>query len=164
MTTHPTIQAGATGPDVRWLQFLLAVTHATPLSDTDIDGVFGPKTTQAVKDYQSENHLTVDGIVGPATWGSLHGGDPEPPNLAQGSHGSVVSKLQTALNEGRGSFSSAAAPALVVDGDYGPRTADAVRGAQHLGSIHEDGVVGLQTWALPVHAAGQNLADVVGVR
>jgi len=38
-----------------------------------------------------------------------------------------------------------------------------VKGAQESGGIEADGVVGLQTWALPVHAAGQVLADLCGV-
>lgn len=52
---------------------------------------------------------------------------------------------------------------LAVDGIYGPLTADVVKGAQQLGGIGVDGVVGLQTWALPVHAAGQVLANLCGV-
>ena len=36
------------------------------------DGIFGPNTEQAVKDYQTAKHLKpVDGIVGPITWDSV---------------------------------------------------------------------------------------------
>jgi hypothetical protein len=35
------------------------------------DGIFGRLTTRAVRRYQRLNNLTVDGIVGPATWAIL---------------------------------------------------------------------------------------------
>jgi peptidoglycan hydrolase-like protein with peptidoglycan-binding domain len=160
MPTPPTISEGATGPTVRWLQYLLV---RRTLSDDQIDGIFGPVTKAAVEQFQQDDGLVVDGIVGPATWGALGGGGPEPPTLAEGSSGSVVDKLQTALNEGRGDFAPTSNPVLAVDGSFGPQTATAVRGAQTAGGIAADGVVGLQTWALPVHAAGQVLADLCGV-
>lgn len=37
-----------------------------------VDGIIGPKTTAAIKDYQQKNGLAVDGIVGPNTWGALN--------------------------------------------------------------------------------------------
>jgi peptidoglycan hydrolase-like protein with peptidoglycan-binding domain len=160
MATPPTISEGATGPVVRWAQYLLV---RRTLSDKQVDGIFGPVTKAAVEEFQGYRHLTIDGIVGLATWAALGGDGPQPPTLAEGSQGPVVRKLQTALNEGRGDFAPASDPVLAIDGIYGPHTATAVRGAQHLGGIQVDGVVGLQTWALPVDAAGQVLADLCGV-
>jgi len=160
MTTPPTISEGATGPNVRWAQYLLV---RRTMSDNQIDGIFGPVTKAAVEEFQAQVGITVDGIVGPVTWGKLGGDGPQPPTLAAGSEGPVVRKLQTALNEGRGDFAPSSDPVLAVDGIYGPVTTTAVEGAQRLGGIEVDGVVGLQTWALPVHAAGQVLADLCGV-
>ncbi len=160
MPIPATISQGATGATVKWLQYLLV---RRTLSDNQIDGAFGPVTKTAVEQFQSGNGLTVDGIVGPATWTALGGGGAEPPTLTQGSNGLVVEKLQSALNEGRGSFAPSTNPVLVVDGSYGPHTAAAVTGVQDSGGIGADGVVGLQTWALPVHAAGQVLANLCGV-
>jgi peptidoglycan hydrolase-like protein with peptidoglycan-binding domain len=160
MPTPPTISEGASGPVVRWAQYLLV---RRTLSYNQIDGIFGPVTKTAVEEFQRQSKITADGIVGPVTWGKLGGDGPEPPTLAEGSQGSVVRKLQTVLNEGRGSFAPPSNPVLAVDGIYGPQTATAVRGAQKEGRIEVDGVVGLQTWALPVHAAGQVIADLCGV-
>lgn len=121
-------------------------------------------TKTAVEQFQRDSRLTADGSVGPATWAAL-GDGPQPPTLAEGSGGSVVRRLQAALNAGRGDFATGSDPMLVVDGIYGPKTAAAVKGTQQLVGIAADGVVGLQTWALPVYAAGQvlaNLCDVPG--
>jgi murein L,D-transpeptidase YcbB/YkuD len=145
---------------VRWAQYLLV---RRTLSYNQIDGVFGPITKAAVEEFQGYSGLVVDGIVGPLTWAALGGDGPEPPTLAEGSTGSVVQSLQTALNEGRGDFAPSSNPVLTVDGIFGPITAGAVKGAQQSGGITDDGVVGLQTWALPVHAAGQVLANLCGV-
>lgn len=162
MPIPATISQGATGPTVKWAQYLLVLLRQT-LSDGQIDGIFGPVTKSAVEQFQAGANLSVDGIVGPATWAALGGDRDEPPTLSQGSEGPVVEKLQTALNEGRGDFTPDSNPVLAVDGIYGPNTAAAVKGAQESGGIEADGVVGLQTWALSVHAAGQILADLCGV-
>jgi peptidoglycan hydrolase-like protein with peptidoglycan-binding domain len=160
MSIPPTISEGSTGPNVRWAQYLLV---RRTLSYNQIDGVFGPVTKTAVVEFQSGEGLVADGIVGPKTWTALGGTQPEPPTLQQGSHGTVVQKLQTALNEGRGDFSPDTDPPLAVDGNFGPKTAAAVKGTQQLAGITADGIVGLQTWAVPVHAAGQVIADLCGV-
>ncbi|MGP0030955.1 MAG: peptidoglycan-binding domain-containing protein [Acidimicrobiales bacterium] len=156
----PTIAEGATGPTVKWAQYRLVRAF---LTDQQIDGIFGPVTKAAVEQFQQGAGLTVDGIVGPITWAALGGDGPQPPELATGSDGAVVGSLQTALNEGRGSFAPDTDPVLAVDGIFGPLTAGAVRGAQSSGGITVDGIVWLQTWALPVHAAGQVLADLCNV-
>ncbi len=65
---YQTISYGSSGEDVRKLQKSL---NEKGYSLT-IDGVFGDKTRDAVKDYQKKNGLSVDGVVGNKTWGSLN--------------------------------------------------------------------------------------------
>jgi peptidoglycan hydrolase-like protein with peptidoglycan-binding domain len=64
----PTIQNGSTGDAVRLAQQLLTDYGYDP---GPVDGAFGPKTEQAVKEFQAAFLLTVDGIVGPKTWAML---------------------------------------------------------------------------------------------
>lgn len=59
---------GSTGPDVELLQLGLKRAGFSP---GDIDGIFGPKTDKAVRDFQRYFKLQVDGIVGPRTWNTL---------------------------------------------------------------------------------------------
>lgn len=60
--THRTIKQGDTGADVAAVQRKLNIAA---------DGIFGPQTTQAVRNFQAWCHLGVDGIVGPQTWKAL---------------------------------------------------------------------------------------------
>lgn len=62
------IKYGSTGDDVRKLQEKLNE-YGYGL---DTDGIFGVKTQSAVRDYQKNNGLSVDGIVGANTWGKLN--------------------------------------------------------------------------------------------
>ena len=36
-----------------------------------LDGIFGARTTEAIRNYQSKSGLNVDGIVGCNTWRAL---------------------------------------------------------------------------------------------
>ena len=65
-----TLRRGASGNDVKWLQYELN-RRGFKLS---IDGIFGPKTEAAVKEYQKKQGLVVDGIVGARTRGELTAG------------------------------------------------------------------------------------------
>lgn len=47
--------------------------------DISADGEFGPMTEAAVMDFQKENKLVVDGIVGQKTWRTLLSEEPENP-------------------------------------------------------------------------------------
>lgn len=63
------IKYGSSGDDVKELQRLL---NANGYS-LDVDGQWGDNTEAAVRKYQKQKGLTVDGIVGTNTWGSLYG-------------------------------------------------------------------------------------------
>src|ERR1700738_4626283 len=95
---QPTIAPGATGEAVRRLQRAL---RRTPNLGLAVDGVFGPKTETAVKDFQQGAGVAVDGIVGPLTWAALPDGGPMP-TLQLGSSGDVVKGLQRGLTNGAG--------------------------------------------------------------
>lgn len=58
------------GADVRELQTLLHVKGYLPKHE--IDGVFGPKTQAAVKEFQRAKGLDADGLVGPKTRAMLN--------------------------------------------------------------------------------------------
>jgi peptidoglycan hydrolase-like protein with peptidoglycan-binding domain len=70
-----TIRKGSTGPSVAYCQNLLNA-RGVPHPVLWVDGMFGPKTDQAVRHFQMMKHLEVDGVVGPMTWGALEGGPP----------------------------------------------------------------------------------------
>ena len=61
-------ERGALGPEVVLVQRRLATIG---LYVGPIDGVFGGGTETAVRMFQRQSHLVVDGIVGPRTWRAL---------------------------------------------------------------------------------------------
>ena len=62
---------GSSGPEVENLQNAL-ISAGYDVGSTGADGVYGSKTEAAVKQYQKDNGLTVDGIAGKNTLGALY--------------------------------------------------------------------------------------------
>ena len=58
------LRKGARGEGVKMMQEALGI---------GADGIFGPGTERALKEWQSSKGLVVDGIAGPATLGELLG-------------------------------------------------------------------------------------------
>lgn len=63
----PTLRRGSRGDDVVALQSALVAAGY----EIDVDGIFGAGTEEAVVQFQSDNDLDADGIVGRNTWAAL---------------------------------------------------------------------------------------------
>lgn len=120
------LKVGSRGERVKQLQEKL---------NLNADGIFGKNTEVAVRKFQSENGLVVDGLVGPSTWDRImNSGKKEvleigPVILRVGSRGEDVVKLQKSLN-------------LNSDGIFGKGTEAAVIDFQSKNGLKADGVVG----------------------
>lgn len=68
--SNPTLKKGNKGAQVTKMQKLL-MKKGYKLPKFGADGDFGNETLTAVKQFQKDNGLTVDGIVGPKTWAKL---------------------------------------------------------------------------------------------
>jgi peptidoglycan hydrolase-like protein with peptidoglycan-binding domain len=102
------------------------------------DGAFGPMTRAALVTYQKQQHLPANGIANGPVWNRLEARDYpliayRRFTLRQGSRGGVVAVLQRALR-------------VAADGDFGPKTAAAVRSDQASARLAPTGVVSGWTW------------------
>ena len=133
------------------------------------DGIFGPRTRDAVIAFQNIFGLTPDGVIGPLTWARLlqecpagGGGDggggssgPMPSfpgvNLQVGSRGESVRQVQHCLNH----VSQPCSRQLREDGVFGPLTQAAVITFQRIYELTPDGVVGPRSWARLAQECGR---------
>jgi peptidoglycan hydrolase-like protein with peptidoglycan-binding domain len=172
--TWPLEQLGSTGENVRSIQYLLnehmtatsaatmsegasdsADATATATTATELlvaDGVFGPQTEAAVRAFQAEHSLTVDGEVGNETWPELV------IEVSLGSSGEAVRAVEYQLWSRSGW--------LHTDGRFTLETDAVVRHFQGFSQLSSDGIVGTKTWnALTLQwlraSGGQSAAELV---
>ena len=156
------LRRGSSGTAVRELQFYLYLLSAyeSSIPAVGIDGSFGAATENAVRAYQRFAGLTVDGIVGRATWESLYGKAsalrssgpvvtlkrlPYPGRpLTVGSEGSDVLYYTILLRRIAYYFESVETPPLATG--YTGETAAATRSAQALLGLPETGIADAETW------------------
>jgi peptidoglycan DL-endopeptidase CwlO len=126
----PATAARPTASSLQRLQTLLGVPPS---------GLLDRRTVRAVRAFQSAHGLEVDGVPGPLTWARLdaeYAGNPGDRVFRHGDRGHVISSLQWALGlpaTGRYGLATRSAVrrfqrshGLVVDGEAGPRTQQAL--------------------------------------
>lgn len=127
---------------IRSLQYLLRQ-HGH--GNVAVDGIFGPITVAAVRDFQQSRGLIVDGIVGNQTWPAIV------VQVRQGSNREAVRGVQSQFQARN--LSGDPSKGLQVDGIFGPKTDAAVRGFQQAAGLAVDGIVGPITWNALVNGA-----------
>lgn len=113
-----------------------------------VDGIFGVRTQNAVINFQNNNGLTQDGIVGKNTWTKLLNINPSANTLRYGSRNSAVLFLQKLLL-------SYLYPITNLDSIFGGETERAVRAFQTENNLTADGIVGRNTWNALLNSTGR---------
>ncbi len=134
---YPKLTRGDRGDVVKAGQCFLRQAKAY---DGKIDGRFRRPTAQAVRRFQRDAAIPVNGTLNGRTWTALlsRGTDPL---LKYGSRSDAVRRLQRTLNV-------AVKARLDIDGVFGRATMKAVKDYQQARSLHRCGVVDDEMWAL----------------
>ena len=161
------LREGMSGVSIKLLQYFLAIVgeyyDALPRwQASQLDGVFGPQTREAVESYQRMLGLPVTGVVDRATWDALLStyrsvllvqpeqqwlelfvGLPEV-FLVSGMRGEDVRRAQELVNIISRGYPEV--PTVTVDGIFGDATESAVSVVQTLLGLPATGAVGPLTW------------------
>ena len=162
------LRRGTTGPSVVTIQTELnRISQSYPAIPkvNPVDGIFGAQTEAAVRKFQEVFGLTVDGIVGRATWYALVRYYVAVTRLAElrsqgqkyyvnswattnpierGDRGIKVEHLQYMLSVLAAFIPEI--PDVAIDGIFGPNTYSAVVAAQRRFGLPQTGVVNAATW------------------
>ena len=125
-----------------------------------LDGIFGSGTEAAVKDFQRDRSIDIDGICGPQTWDQL----------VEAGHrlGSRLLYLQSPPLRGddvadlQRLLTSLGFPMSQIDGIHGQRTADALVDFQLNAGLVPDGVCGPITVDF-LHRVGQRFGEAADI-
>lgn len=104
---------------------------------------YGEVTQQAVKHFQRQNELPMDGIVGDTTWDAIMSTDAKYYAVSKGTQGDDIQRIQQRLYE-----LGYLATADLVTGNFGDSTEAAVLKLQEVNGLNRDGKVGQQTFNL----------------
>lgn len=118
MATFPTLKLYYEGPSVRILQMNLYGLNYN-YNGLKVTGVFDSLTDEVVRDFQTENRLVSDGIVGPVTWSVL------------------LAKVKLIQNQLNNLYFIVGTP----DGIFGARTTNAVARFQSVNGLSMNGIV-----------------------
>ncbi|MGH8794511.1 MAG: peptidoglycan-binding protein [Stackebrandtia sp.] len=124
----PLLQEGSYGKRVAAAQLLLNAQGA----GLGVDGDYGPATTEAVRAFQTNNGIGVDGMIGDETWQTLT------PDAKLGDSGDAVRAAQERL--------IAYGHGVTADGQFNDATDAAVREFQQARGLPDTGVVDDATW------------------
>lgn len=135
-----------TGDDVLALQQQLFALGYTEVGKPD--GVFGQMTDVAVRRFQEEYELVVDGIVGPQTWEVLFSQSVTVADTEESGESSIYSigSFAPEVREIEKRLLELGYPLCETNNEFSEQTAFAVKQFQAANSLEADGVVGGKTW------------------